>query len=245
MTYLATWPLTWEVIIVDDGSRDATAALVAREAVSEPRIVLIQNEGNQGKGASVRHGMMAARGNYIFFMDTDLSVPIEELDAAYNTMVSEGLAILIGSRRIKGARIERRQPRLREFMGDTFTYVTRMLLAPSIRDFTCGFKGFRRTEARRLFSLQRSNDWSFDAEVLYLARLLGIPVEQRPVRWRHGADSKVRFPRDILMTLSGLIRIRLRAPTQARGEQIRPDEAIEPAAGIPVVSEFPSKRDPA
>lgn len=243
VAHLATRPLTWEVIVVDDGSRDGTPAIVAGAAAAEPRIVLLENERNQGKGASVRHGILAAQGNYIFFMDADLSVPIEELDDAFDLMVQGGLAVLIGSRRMKGARIEKRQPRLREFMGDTFTYLTRALLCPRIHDFTCGFKGFRRSEGRRLFSLQRCNDWAFDAEVLYLARLLEMPVHQRSVRWRHGADSKVRFPRDVVRTLSGLIRIRLRVPGQVRRE-VRQDEPVTPAPRSPVVGELPREQDP-
>ena len=127
-------------------------------------------------------------------------------------------------------------------MGDTFTFLTRMLLAPAIEDFTCGFKGFRRSDARRLFSLQRCNDWAFDAEVLYLARLLGVPVHQHPVRWRHSEDSKVRFPRDVVRTLSGLIRIRLRAPGQAR--ETRQDELVTTAPELPAVSELPREEDP-
>jgi dolichyl-phosphate beta-glucosyltransferase len=243
-THLSTRPLTWEIVVVDDGSRDATAAIVARAAATDPRIVLMRNERNQGKGASLRNGMLAARGSHIFFMDADLSVPIEELDGAYEAMVQGGMSILIGSRRIKGAQIERHQPRLREFMGDTFTYLTRLLLAPAIRDFTCGFKGFRRDDARRLFALQRCNDWAFDAEVLYLARLLGVPVHQRPIRWRHGKDSKVRFPRDVINTLIGLVRIRLQTGARARLALGVAQAPAEPAEAFTAVGELPADRDP-
>jgi dolichyl-phosphate beta-glucosyltransferase len=229
-------------VVVDDGSRDATVAVAARAAEADPRIVLLQNERNQGKGASVRRGMLAARGAHIFFMDADLSVPIEELDDAYEGMIREDAAILIGSRRMKGARIEQRQPFLRECMGDAFTTITRLLLAPRIHDFTCGFKGFRRREARRLFSLQQCDDWSFDAEVLYLARLLDIPVRQRPVRWRHGPDSKVRFPRDIIRTVSGLVRIRMHAPAQARRARAAGAPEVD-LAGVSVGRDLSSDRD--
>ena len=241
VAHLAARSLTWEIVIVDDGSRDGTAAMVASEAASEPRIVLLQNPRNQGKGASVKNGMLAARGSYVFFMDADLSVPLEELDESLDTMIRGDWSVLIGSRRIKGSRLEKRQPKLRELMGDTFTLFTRLLLDPSIRDFTCGFKGFRRAEVQRIFSLQRSSDWAFDAEILYLAHLLGIPVYQRPVRWRNGAETKVRFPRDIIMTLIGLVRIRLQTPAVVRGGRTQVDSMTRVS---PMVAELPRERDP-
>jgi dolichyl-phosphate beta-glucosyltransferase len=214
--HLAHLPLAWEVIVVDDGSTDSTAAIVAGIAEAQKGVRLIRQRRNQGKGAGVRRGVMDARGDYIFFMDADLSVPIEEIDEALDAMMREDLPILIGSRRTRGARVELHQPRHREYMGVAFTWLTRLLLMSRIRDFTCGFKGFRRSEARHLFSLQCRDDWTFDAEILYLAQLLDLPVCQHPVRWRHGKDSKVRFPRDIARTLAGLVEIRLRAPAEAR-----------------------------
>jgi hypothetical protein len=96
-------------------------------------------------------------------------------------------------------------------LGLVFTFLARGVLSPAILDFTCGFKGFERNDARRLFSLQTCADWAFDAEILYLAKLLGTPVLQYPVRWRHRKSSRVRFPRDIYRSLVALVRIRMRA----------------------------------
>jgi glycosyltransferase involved in cell wall biosynthesis len=200
-----------ELIVVDDGSTDATTAILARYAAARPALRILRNEPNAGKGASVRRGVLEAKGKYIFFMDADLSVPIDELAGALAALKSSGHPVLIGSRRIRGARIERHQPRLRECLGYAFTGLTRLLLCPAIVDFTCGFKGFRRDAATLLFGLQQCNDWAFDAEILYLARLTGTRVLQYPVRWSHQKNSRVRFPRDIYRTLAALVRIRSRA----------------------------------
>ena len=190
--------------------------MVSRIGAAEPRVRQIRNGRNRGKGASVREGVLSARGEYIFFMDADLSVSIDQIDCALDVMRRGDVPILIGSRRVKGARIETHQPALREYLGRGFTYLARLVLSARIADFTCGFKGFRRDDARLLFSVQHCDDWAFDAEILYLARLLGRPVYQYPVRWRDHRDSKVRLSRDIWRTLTSLIRIRLNAPRQVR-----------------------------
>lgn len=206
--YVAASEMTAEVIIVNDGSADGTRAIGERFAADHPYTRLLHNERNLGKGGSVRRGMLAASGDYVFFMDADLSVPIEQLGSCWQAMVRDGHAILIGSRRVAGAVIARRQPKLREYLGRAFTLLARTTLHPQIVDFTCGFKGFRRDVARALFSLQRRPDWAFDAEILHLARLLRIPVHQQPVTWEHRDGSRVRFPRDIVRTLSALVDIR-------------------------------------
>jgi dolichyl-phosphate beta-glucosyltransferase len=206
--FLAVQPYDSEIIVVDDGSTDGTAALVSTYSNDHPSVRILHHHSNTGKGASIRTGVLAARGTYLFFMDADLSVPIDELTGALAVLTGGEAAIVIGSRKIKGARIEQRQPLLREYLGHGFTWFTRLLLWRTIVDFTCGFKGFRRDEAIAIFSLQQCDDWAFDAEILYLARLMGISVHQFPVRWSHRNNSRVRFPRDIYQTLAALIRIR-------------------------------------
>jgi len=207
-TFLDAWMVGTEVIVVDDGSTDATAALLARFAAKHPRLRILTNARNLGKGASIKRGMLAAAGEHVFFIDADLSVPIDELATSHAAMVRHGHPILIGSRRTTGAQLVRRQPWLRESLGQGFTWLTRALLGVAIVDFTCGFKGFRRDVAQLLFTLQRRNDWAFDAEILYLAKLLGVRVHQQPVRWSHRDGSRVRFPRDLVRTLAGLVAIR-------------------------------------
>lgn len=209
--YLAGQRCAWELIVVDDGSTDATADIIARHAAETPALRPLRNSPNIGKGASVKRGMLAAAGQFVFFMDADLSVPIDELGGALATLRAGDDDVLIGSRRAAGARIERHQPRLRELLGFGFTGLTRVLLYPAICDFTCGFKGFRREAAAALFRRQQCMDWAFDAEILYLARLSGMRVRQYPVRWSHQKNSRVRFPRDIYRTLISLARIRWRS----------------------------------
>lgn len=219
--------LQYELLVVDDGSTDATAAIAEACIDSQSVLRVIRQPRNMGKGAGVRRGMLEARGRCIFFMDADLAVPIDELTGAVAALISGREAILIGSRRFPGARIERSQPWLRQTLGSCFTLLARALISPAIVDFTCGFKGFRRDEARILFGLQQCTDWAFDAEILYLARLMDMPVRQYPVRWSHQKNSRVRFPRDIYRTIAALIRIRWSAP---RLVKYRPEAHAAPTA---------------
>jgi dolichyl-phosphate beta-glucosyltransferase len=218
--YLQLQPYSSELLVVDDGSSDGTGRLLASLAPGSGLIRVITHAHNQGKGAAVRTGMLAARGRQVFFMDADLSVPIDQLAGALAALESGDASIVIGSRRAAGARIERRQPRLREYLGYGFTWLSRLLIWPEIVDFTCGFKGFRRDDAQALFSALVCTDWAFDAEVLYLARRTGRRVQQYPVRWSHQKDSRVRFPRDIYRTLAALLRIRLAPRPATEGRRV-------------------------
>jgi glycosyltransferase involved in cell wall biosynthesis len=213
---MATSAHRLELVVVDDGSTDDTAAILSRFAAGRPGVRILTNPRNLGKGAAVRRGMLDARGAYALFMDADLSVPIEELPRAIDTMVRGGHRILIGSRRAPGAHIARRQSVLRESMGHVFTYLARVVLTFEILDFTCGFKAFERETAQMIFSLQRRADWAFDAEILYLARLLGVPVYQHPVVWLHRDHSRVRFPRDAWRSFTGLLDVRMQTPRAVR-----------------------------
>lgn len=214
--YVDDHRLDVELIAVNDGSNDATPEIVRRFAAEHPWIRLIENGRNLGKGASVRRGVLEARGDFVLFMDADLSVPLDEIGPCLDLLERQGHLIVIGSRKIRGARILIRQPVLREAMGHGFTWLARLTLAYEIVDFTCGFKAFRHDVARVLFSIQERADWAFDAEVLRLAKVLGIPVHQHPVRWEHRNGSRVRFPRDIWRSLVALVEIRRRVPVLVR-----------------------------
>ena len=203
--YLAAAGLPSELVLVDDGSTDGTAGL-ARPILPPGSRVL--EEPHRGKGGAVRSGMLQARGEYVIFMDIDLATPVTFIEPCL-TRLQRGADVVIGSRRTPDARIERHQARLREWLGQGFSLLSRILTGAHVSDFTCGFKGFRREAARAVFSRQRVENWSFDAELLFLVTLLGLRVEELPVVWSNDARTKVRLGRDILGSLAGLLTIRV------------------------------------
>ena len=162
---------------------------------------------NQGKGEAVKQGMLSASGDYLFFSDADLSVPIESLPA-FLARLENHCDVIIGTRKKAGALIEIHQPFYREFMGKTYTMLSNWILTLQLSDFTCGFKGFRREAAKVLFSLQRLKNWSFDSEILYLAQLKGYKIEEIPVTWRDDKATKVKLWRDAVSSFLGLMKIR-------------------------------------
>ena len=196
----------FELVAVDDGSRDDSPRILAELARSDPRIRVERLGSNQGKGAAVRHGMLAAGGTRVVFLDADLSVGVEELGSLLAALETHPVAI--GSRRVPGAHITRHQPFVRETLGRAFTAMTRLLVAPGIHDFTCGFKGFRREAARAVFSRVTQTRWAFDAEVIVIAQELGLEIAQVPVRWRHEDGSKVRVGNAVASSLRELATIR-------------------------------------
>ena len=200
------WPL--EVIVVDDGSSDETVSFVRRRFGAHSQLQIVQQPVRRGKGAAVQQGMLQARGDYVFFSDADLSVPIETV-LPFIVELQSNCDIVIGSRRAPGAKIVVRQPFLRECMGQIFTSLSNLLLGARYFDVTCGFKGFKRDVARDLFCRQRLHNWSFDSELLFIARLRGYRVSEIPVSWRNEQGTKVRVWRDALVSFLGLLQIRL------------------------------------
>lgn len=199
--------LAAEVLVVDDGSTDQTGAVARSLAQSDERVRALANPANLGKGAAVRRGMLAATGDPVVFLDADLSTPIEVLPGLLEAFAG-GSDVVIGSRRVADAQIDEHQPWLRESLGRGFTWLTRTWLGLPLADFTCGFKGFRAYAVRPILERQRLNDWSFDAELCFLATRLGYSIEQIPVTWRNDPNSKVRVGSAMLGALAGLWRIR-------------------------------------
>lgn len=206
--YLGQAPGSWEVIVVDDGSTDRTSAVVDEWSRREPRLRGLRLERNCGKGAAVRAGVLAARGAYIVFRDADDSTAMRELDK-FRPLLSRGVPVVIGSRRVPGARYLRHQPWLRESLGKCFTGLCRLLLVRSVRDYTCGFKAFSAAAAKDIFFRQRIPRWGFDAEILFLASRLGYAIMQVPVAWKDDPGTKVRLWLDPLRTLGEILQIRL------------------------------------
>lgn len=180
-----------EIIVVDDGSADATVEAAAKFASANPNIRVLRNPGNRGKGFSVRHGMLEARGEWRLFSDADLSTPIDELDKLWCAVANSQYEIAIGSRALDRSLIGVHQPGFRETMGRFFNLVMRVATGLAISDTQCGFKLFRADVAQEVFSRQKLERFGFDAEVLYIARRRGYRIAEIPVRWNHVEGSKV------------------------------------------------------
>lgn len=197
-----------EIVVVDDGSTDATAAVAERYAAAHPEVRLLRNPGNRGKGFSVRHGVLEARGDWILFTDADLSAPIEEATKLFRAVEEHGAQIAFGSRGLDRSLIEIHQSWFRETAGRLFNLLVRILAGLPYADTQCGFKLFERRAAREIFRRQRLDRFGFDVEVLYLARRLGFRAVEVPVRWRHCEGTKVSMWRDSADMLVDLLRIR-------------------------------------
>jgi len=205
VAYAESRPFSTEVLVVDNASTDATNA-VATEFASRCPVVRCLQEGVRGKGAAVRTGVMAASGEYILFSDADLAVPVEEADNFLPPRVPD-CDIAIGSREAEGAR-RYGEPFRRHLMGRVFNLVVRGLLLPGLQDTQCGFKCFRRDVARDLFPAGTVHGWSFDVEILYIAKLRGYRIAEVPVQWYYGEESKVRPVRDTWRMLNEISKIR-------------------------------------
>jgi len=199
----------FEVVCVDDGSTDGSGAILSQQAARDPRIRCEALPRNRGKGAAVRHGVLAARGEMILFMDADLSTPLDETPG-FLAALQAGYDVAIGNRRAPGSRIVRHQPWIREQLGRGFTLLTRILLAPGVHDFTCGFKGFRARAAREIFERVTLDGWAFDAEAVLIAQERGFKLVQLPVAWHHEDNTKVRLGAAVARSLGDLGRLWLR-----------------------------------
>jgi len=205
--YLEGADLSYELIVVDDGSADGTAELV-RQRPAPPEIRLLCNERNRGKGYSVRRGMQEARGELVLFSDADNSTPIQELEKLA-AEIDAGADVAIGSRALPESVLEVRQPAYREYMGRVFNLLVRMLTGLRFRDTQCGFKLFRREVARDLASRQTLDGWAFDVELLYLAvRKDGLTVSEVPIRWLNSPRTTLNAATDSFAMLREVARVR-------------------------------------
>ncbi|HEY7368247.1 MAG TPA: dolichyl-phosphate beta-glucosyltransferase [Thermoanaerobaculia bacterium] len=201
--------LAWEVLLVDDGSRDGTVALArsAADAAGLPLTVLV-HEVNRGKGAALRTGVAATRGDMVLLSDVDLSTPLSELEKLLPFLAKAPIAI--GSRAIDVGLVRRRQPWHRVLLGRAGNLVIRALAVPGIGDTQCGFKLFRGDVARELFAAATIDRFAYDVEILHLARRRGIAIAEVPVLWFNSPESKVRVLPDAIQTLTDVFRIRWR-----------------------------------
>ena len=206
MDFLKKQSYTSEILVSDDGSQDRTVALAGERLQGFPHQILITPQ-NRGKGHAVRQGMLAATGDYVFFTDADLSTPIEEV-SKFLTHLEKDQDVVIGSRALPGSRVEIRQNFLRETMGKVFNLLAQGWAFKGIHDSQCGFKGFRREIARKLFSLQKLDGFSFDVEIVCLAQKHGVRLLELPVVWRNSAQSRVQVFRVQLILLCDVLKIR-------------------------------------
>lgn len=207
--YLESTGQTYEIIPVNDGSTDGTGALMRESAADDDTMRVISYDRNQGKGYAVRQGVLAARGEYIAFSDTDLSAPITELPKLFHSGIDKGYDIAIGSRAVKGTHISKHQPFYRELGGKTLNLIVRLLAVRGIHDTQCGFKLFRGDAAHAIFEKCFLNGWGFDIEVLYLARRMGFTIAEIGVEWSHGEGSKLHLLQAGLQVLRDIIKMRL------------------------------------
>ncbi len=196
-----------EVLVVDDGSSDETPDIIQRWMTLHPRLHLIQNPGNRGKGYSVRNGLLQAAGEIVMFTDADLSAPMEEASRLI-AAIQEGADVAIGSRWLDRARQTHQQPLYRQFFGRCFNAITRGVMGLPFLDTQCGFKAFRREAAQVIFRLQRIERWGFDPEILFIARKLKYTVREVPVTWGHDERSRMSYLKDGLKMLEEMAIIR-------------------------------------
>jgi dolichyl-phosphate beta-glucosyltransferase len=202
--FLEKQDFTAEVVVVENGSSDRTLEIAHEFAERHSQLRVLQND-ERGKGLAVRRGMLEARGAYRFICDADLSMPIEEVVKFIPPALAD-FEVAIGSREAPGA-VRYNEPAYRHWGGRGINLVIRVLILPGLQDTQCGFKCFTAEASERLFKLQTLPGWSFDIELLYLARRAGMRIREIPIHWYFGDDSKVSAVRDALNMIRDIFRI--------------------------------------
>jgi dolichyl-phosphate beta-glucosyltransferase len=206
LEFLTAQPYTFELIVVDDGSRDNTAALVQDVSRRSPAVKLHQLEPNRGKGAAVREGVMQSQGRYVFYVDADMNVAPTYLTPGLS-LLQGGYDVVVGTRRLQEyIRTERNVGRV--VAGALYQVVRRAVTLPSIRDTQCGFKGFTHDLAQRIFAVTTVSSFAFDVEVLFLARKFHARITEMPVSVVYRPGSTVKWRRQLLPALVDIVRIR-------------------------------------
>ncbi len=217
VAFLVQQPYVSEVIVVENGSTDETAAVVeqfiehqqSEQPTPSARVTVRLLRSAKGKGAAVKHGMLNAKGDYLVMSDADLSVPIEDIAEFLPPALPAGsFDVAIASREVAGA-VRHGEPEYRHLMGRVFNFLVRVIAVPNVQDTQCGFKCFSRAAARFLFPLQQIDGWGFDVEVLHIASRHGLRMVEIPVHWYYGENSRVEPLRDTINMLTELFKVRL------------------------------------
>lgn len=204
--YLSRRGTSYEILVVDDGSRDRTVDVAEGFAARGVRV--IRQDRNRGKGAAVRAGMLASLGSKVLLSDADASTPIEELETLERRLPSA--PVVLGSRAVEGADIRVHQPFYRELMGKTFNFIIRLLGVRGLADTQCGFKLLAGDVARDLASRLTIDGFAYDVELVWLAQRQGLPIAEVGVIWINSPDSRVSPIRSSLSMLRDVVRMRLR-----------------------------------
>lgn len=206
--YLEASGREYEIIVVDDGSKDNTLRILQDFSAKYPRVKVVDQGKNKGKGAAVKAGMLAAQHELLIFSDADGSTPIEEIERLEKEIV-EGVDVVIGSRAIAREGVVVETVLHRRILGRVFNTAVNLLLLPQFKDTQCGFKLFKREVAQDIFNLQRSERFSFDCEILLIALKRGYKVSEVGVNWNNVAGSKVNLIADSLKMLRDLVVFRM------------------------------------
>jgi dolichyl-phosphate beta-glucosyltransferase len=207
--YLDRQPYDWELIVVIDGGPKAAADEARAAAAARANVRVIENDGNRGKGYSVRRGFGVARGDRLVFIDADLSLPIEGLEGMM-ARFDAGADVVIASRTAPGSRVEGAPPAGRDLMSKMFNVAVQAVALPGISDTQCGFKGFTAAAAKAIFSVADSDRFGFDVEALYLARTHRLRIDELPVVCRYHGGSSVKRVSDGVRMVADIFALRLK-----------------------------------
>lgn len=205
--FLSEKKYKWQIVVVDDGSRDNSVGEIRK--IQSPNLKLVSYKVNRGKGGALKEGIANSSGEFIIFMDADLSVPVETIDGFLEVLEKGTCSVAIGTRKIKSAKVLVHQPWLRENLGKGFTFLTRMITGVRVSDFTCGFKGFSFEAADKIFSHSLLSRWAYDAEILYLAKKYGFRITEIPVTWTNRKDTRVKLFNAVVTSLADLVKMKI------------------------------------
>lgn len=201
-----------KVIFVDDGSKDETKQEIKNQKLKiekrlKAKIKIISYSKNRGKGYAIKQGMLASKSDYTLMFDADMSTSLSQL-RKFLPFIKKDVDVIIGTRKNGQSTVVKHQPLYRELLGRGFTLLSNIILDTWVTDFTCGFKAFSKFAKNRIFANTIIDRWSYDAEIIYLAKKMNFPLQEKAVVWKNDPRTKVNLLKDLPETLADLIKIR-------------------------------------